>query len=141
VRDEPRGGRRAVTTYGPAIAGERAKRARRDEMTLDLGSQTSVTIKVKNENSTLQFSQDSGKSWQEKPITWEPVNTTDTLTITWVFDTGVTGVTVDSGNITVDSSTQWTVNQSGSTSKQDDSFTVQKSNGESEDPKIIITPQ
>lgn len=111
-------------------------------MTLDLGSQTTVTINVKNENHQLLFSQDGGQSWQQKPITWEPANTTDTLTINWVFDTGVTGVTADSGDtITVDSSTQWTVNQTGSPSKQDEPFTVQKSNGDSEDPKIVITPQ
>lgn len=110
-------------------------------MPLDLGSKTTVTIHVKNENSTLQFSKDGGTTWDSKPIKWEPVNTTDTLTITWVFDTGVTGVTANSDNITVDSSTQWTVNQTGSTSQQDDPFTVQKSGGDSEDPKIVVTPQ
>lgn len=96
-----------------------------------------VTITVKS--APLQFRKNDDETWHTAPIHWKPAKSTDTLTITWVFDAGITGVTTTSKHITVNGNV-WTITQK-TTKQDDDHFTVQYQGGGSEDPKIVITPQ
>lgn len=109
-------------------------------MSLDLGSATSATINVRINNKILQFAlQATTPTWVQKPISWSPAPGSAALAITWVFGDGVSGVSTSSAGITVNSATSWTVGVPSTNT--DDSFSVTKTGGGTEDPKIVITPQ
>jgi len=110
-------------------------------MSLDLGSVLSTKIYVKSDASTgnkAKFSTDD-TNYNDPPINWNPLSgNEDPLVITWVFKGDAVGIIPKSNNITLLASVAM---PSSSSPPSPDSFKVVKSDGSSEDPQIVVTPQ